>query len=473
MDQMKMRFTDAVAAKLAAAPQSTAKEELIEELSDNLYRRFLDMTGAGLEEEAAFERAMEDLGDVDELLGYLVAEQDVPQDGQDKQGDVHIHYDDCAGEPQSDLDAILANVSEICRIAMGQARDAVRQARDEVKRRAAGRRDKVVIYGFGYDKAQGGFFTPWGDWKGGEARQNGETGQPGRGPHFTGEDSYMEGKDGGSWSVTALKDLRGLEVYTTSGDVTIHVSEAPDAGVIIDGDVDDLDVTCSADGVLTIREGRTASSSCFSRRGFLSADVELYIPRRHWESIDLHTVSGDVEIGQDGLDIDRLTVQTANGDLSVRLRSCSQLRFKSASGDLDLSGACESLKAETASGDITLRGQIEDAALKSASGDIELEGLVSQFRGSTMSGDVRLETSRLPQAMEMSSKSGDLEARIPDSGPFSVQSKTVSGDITSDFFEGRISTRSFSFNFSLDEAADDGPVYRMETVSGDVSLRKF
>ena len=61
-------------------------------------------------------------------------------------------------------------------------------------------------------------------------------------------------------------------------DVAIQVSEAPDAGVIIDGDVDDLDVTCSADGVLTIREGRTASSSFFSRRGFASADVELYLP---------------------------------------------------------------------------------------------------------------------------------------------------------------------------------------------------
>ena len=283
----------------------------------------------------------------------------------------------------------------------------------------------------------------------------------------------MEDQDDGSYSVTALKDLRGLEVYTTSGDVTIHVSEAPDAGVIIDGDVNDLDVTCSADGVLTIREGRTASSSFFSRRGFFSADVELYIPRRHWESIDLHTVSGDVDIGQDGLDIDRLTVQTANGDLSVRLRACSQLRFKSASGDLDLSGACDSLKAETASGDITLRGQVEDAALKSASGDIELEGLVNQFRGSTMSGDVHLETSRLPQVMEMSSKSGDLEARIPDSGPFTVQCGTVSGDITSDFFEGRISTRHFSFSYGPDVVPEAAPVYRMETVSGDVSLRKF
>lgn len=522
MDKMKMRFTDAVAARLDSAPQSTAKEELVEELSDNLYRRFLDMTGAGLEEEAAFQRAMEDLGDVDELLGYLGAEssqQDASQDRQEEQGGVRYDYSYSAEGPQSDLDAILANVSEVCRLAMDQAKDAVRQARDAVKRRTTVQRDKGqvkvhfstdpdepatpkapeapeapkgwefeaelnsdegrffagagpkkrkdVVYGFGYDKAKGGFFAQWGEWKGGE------DGQTGRGPHFTGEASYVEGQDDGSYSVTALKDLRGLEVYTTSGDVAIHVSEAPDAGVIIDGDVDDLDVTCSADGVLTIREGRTASSSFFSRRGFFSSDVELYIPRRHWESITVHTASGDVDIDRDGLDIGRLTVHTASGDLSARLRTCSHLYFESASGDLDLSGACGSLKAETRSGDITLRGEAEDAVLRSTSGDIELEGLVGQFRGSTMSGDVRLETSRLPQVMELSSKSGDIVARIPGSGPFSVRCGTVSGDITSDFFEGHISTRSFSFSYGEEAELEVAPVYRMETVSGDVSLERY
>lgn len=523
MDAMKMRFTGAVSAQLASAPQSTAKDELIEELSDNLYRRFLDMTNAGMEEEAAFQRAMEDLGDVDELLGYLGAEstqKDASQSRQDKQGDAH--YDYAHEATQSDWDAILANVSEICRAAMDQARDAVKQAKDAVKRRTAVQRDKGqvtvhfstepdkashepptppeppestkgwdleaelnsdegrfyavasprkrkdVIYGFGYDKAKGGFFTQWGEWKGGE---DGETG---RGPRFTGEDSSMESQDDGSYSVTALKDLRGLEVFTTSGDVTIHVSEAPDAGVIIDGDVDDLDVTCSADGVLTIREGRTASSSFFSRRGFASADVELYIPKRRWESISVHSAYGDVDIDRDGLDIDRLTVQTRSGDLSVCLRACSYLYFESASGDLDLSGNCAVLHVDTRSGDITLRGQVEEAVLNSASGDIEMEGPVCRFRGSTMSGDVHLETSRLPQVMELVSKSGDIVARVPDSGPFSVQCGTVSGDITSDFFEGRVSgTRNFSFSYSPDGEAGDAPVYRMESVSGDVSLERY
>ncbi len=566
MDDRKMKFNEAVAVRLGAAPVSAEKDELIEELSDNLYRRFLDMTNAGMDEDAAFNRSLEDLGDVDELLAYLGVEPapDVvindgerqtqiktedgqtviinnpdsdpaiidmgdktpgdgeAQDGQDAQpqgrtderGDVHYDYNPDAS--QSDLDAIFANVSEVCRIAMNQVKDAAKQAKDAIQRRttveknkghvkvhfnsspdepvppappappappespkekgwefeaeldsdegrffagAGPKQRKDVVYGFGYDKAKGGFFAQWGEYQGG--------GESADGPRFYGEDgSYMEHQDDGTYSVTALKDLRGIEVFTTSGDVTIHVSEAPDDGVIIDGDVDDLDVTCSADGVLTIREGRTASSSFFSRRGFCSADVELYLPRRHWETISVSTASGDVDIDRDALDIDSLSVSTANGDLTCRLRACQTFRFKSASGDLDLEGSCTDLSAETMSGDITLRGQFQDVRLKTASGDIQQDGLVGRFLGSSMSGDVELETSQLPQVLNISSKSGDCRARIPDAGPFTLRMKTVSGEMDCEFCMNYI-------NGMFVHGEGDGPSYSMTSVSGDVSLERY
>ena len=74
MDDVKLKLAGTVAGKLSAAPASAAKDELVEELSDNLYRRFLDMTGAGVPEDEAFRRALDDLGDVDELLAYLGVE---------------------------------------------------------------------------------------------------------------------------------------------------------------------------------------------------------------------------------------------------------------------------------------------------------------------------------------------------------------------------------------------------------------
>ena len=586
MDDYKLKLNAAVAARLSAAPASAEKDELIEELSDNLYRRFLDMTGAGVPDGEAFQRSLDDLGDVDELLSYLGVEPggDVTidrqegrtrittKDGQhivingaddeniiintgsagepgaspEKSGDasedgVHsgrqpqgsadarggVHYDRSGEIPQSDLDAILAGVSEVCNSAIDQAKEALRQAKEAIQRRTTVQRDsgrvsvhfnagpippeppepaeptdpadppeppeppvppagegwefeaeldsdegrffagagpkqrKDVAYGFGYDKARGGFYAQWGEWRGVPQ----DKGPDSHGPHFYGEGSYMEHQDDGSYSVTALRDLRGIEVFTTSGDVSIHVSEAPDAGVIIDGDVDELDVTCSADGVLTIREGRTASSSFFSRRGLCSADVELYLPRRHWETIVVSTTSGDVDIDRDGLDIDQLSVSTTSGDLSCCLRACSRLAFKASSGDLDLSGSCAELHAETASGDISLRGHIGSAYLKTVSGDIQQDGPVERFLGSSMSGDVEVETSQLPQLMQLSSKSGDCLARIPDAGPFTLRMKTVSGETDCGFHANYV-------NGVFIYGDGSGPSYSMTTISGDVTLER-
>ena len=320
------------------------------------------------------------------------------------------------------------------------------------------KQQRDIIYGFGYDKAKGGFFTQWGEWKGGP--------QPGSGPRFDGQDASMEANQDGSYSVGALRDLRGIVVQTVAGDVTINVNQAPDAGVVINGDVDDLDVTCSADGVLTIREGRTASSSFFSRRGFGSADVELNLPCRHWELLNVTTTSGDVELYGEGLDIDQLDVKTASGDFNCHLRTCKELRFHSSSGDLELFGACADLHAESMSGDVTLHGQLDDALIKTASGDIETDGAFLRFLGSSMSGDLHVESSQMPEVMELTTKSGDCEARIPDAGPFTLRYKTVSGEADFDF----------PFRYQGGRAVygdGSGPCYALITVSGDVALTRY
>lgn len=563
MENIKRRFMDTVAARLAAAPQSAEKDELVEELADNLYHRFLDMTGAGLDDETAFTRSMEDLGDVDELLSYLGVEPQkdgaaiTTQGGQTRierpdgrtvvinhgEGQPPIIISRTgAGQsqhtpgqdtgqaqagpqpgpgsaPQSDFDAILAGVQEACNVAIDQAKLAIQQAKDAIQRRttvdkgdghvhvrfytnpedaaapeppepptppvpptppeppigwefeaevdtdqgrffAGGgpKQQRDIIYGFGYDKAKGGFFTQWGEWKGGP--------KPGSGPRFDGQDASMQGNEDGSYSVGALKDLRGIVVQTVAGDVTIHANQAPDAGVVIDGDVDDLDVTCSADGVLTIREGRTASSSFFSRRGFASADVDLYLPCRPWELLDISTTSGDVELYGDELELTQLNVKTASGNLDCHLRACKELRFRSASGDLELSGACADLHADTMSGDISLHGHLDDVLVKTASGDIELDGSVRRFLASSMSGDLHVESAQQPQVMELSTKSGSCEARIPDAGPFTLRHKTVSGEVDFDF--------PFRYQGSTAVYGDgSGPCYSMTTVSGDLSLERY
>ena len=71
MDRIKTRLIIAVTNRLSAAEDTNAKADLIEELSENLYQRYLDLIGSGVSEEDAYQQALDDLGDVDELLEYL------------------------------------------------------------------------------------------------------------------------------------------------------------------------------------------------------------------------------------------------------------------------------------------------------------------------------------------------------------------------------------------------------------------
>ena len=94
-----------------------------------------------------------------------------------------------------------------------------------------------------------------------------------------------------------------------------------------------------------------------------------------------------------------------------------------------------------------------------------LEGRAAQIRGSTMSGDISVDTEVLPQAMELSSKSGDCTAHIPDGGPFSLRMKTVSGEQSCEFPVSQVN--------GLHVYGDgSGPVYSMTSISGDVSLER-
>lgn len=71
MDNVRTRLASQVAARFSAAPDSTAKRDLMEELADNLCRRYEEKIKQGLSEDEAFSYAIYALGDVSELVGYL------------------------------------------------------------------------------------------------------------------------------------------------------------------------------------------------------------------------------------------------------------------------------------------------------------------------------------------------------------------------------------------------------------------
>ena len=100
--------------------------------------------------------------------------------------------------------------------------------------------------------------------------------------------------------------------------------------------------------------------------------------------------------------------------------------------------------------------------VSTASGDIELSGSVARVKAGTMSGDICLKSMTQPQAMALSSKSGDVQACIPATGPFKADLCSVSGGTDMADFA------------SWPGGGDGGetPCYTLSSVSGDVALKK-
>ena len=460
MEKMKTRFIIAVTGRLAAAEETTAKVELIEELSDNLYSRWQDLVGSGVPEEEAFSQAMEDLGSVEELLAYLESlgpEGELPR----QEGSVR----DFTGD-------LLRGMEDIVRETVSQTKDAVDQAAIIVRNVAEKIKEKYP------DGLQGKIYV--------HVDRDGYE-EPGEEPRPEGGDKEEKG-----WSFAAGYDrergffcgtnssrrvaesaipsqgIKGLDVQVTNGDVTIHLDEDPEGDVRVDGDVERLDVRLSEDGVLSVRQGNTASSSFFFLRGLAAADVELTLPRRYWDFLQLSTVNGDVELDE-GLEAGRLSIKATSGDIRFTQVNCERIVFKSASGALDASATRGSRHPETTTAAVPREPALRAVRPGTSSGDIDITGSVQELRCISASGDVQVRTTVVPQRLEVSSKSGDCEIYMPGGEGFVLQFSTVSGDLDTDFpLVGPVGARSGEA-IHLDGG---GRTFHITSVSGDISLRQ-
>lgn len=475
MDNMRTRFVIAVTSRLASAADTAAKVDLIEELSENLYSRWQDLTAQGMSENEAFDKAMEDLGNVDELLAYL--------DSLGPNGELPRQEGGCrdfTSELLHGVEGIVRETVNQTKDAMDQAAVIVRNVADKLKEKYPdGFKGKVYVqfdsdkdappssrsaeapeppegceppeqpeppeppekgwsFAVGYNKDRGGFFC---------------------------ENSRVRKVEG---TVLPSRDLKGIDVQV-NGDVDILLDNDPNGDVILDGDVENLEVRVSDDGVLSVRQGSTATSAFFFLRGLASADAKLTLPRRFWDFLQISTISGDVNV-DGGLEIGQLSIKTASGDAEIGYTEFQELIFKSSSGDLDtghLSG--RNVHAESASGDIQLTGRFDAVRASSASGEISLEGGVRELRCNTASGDAEVRVDQVPEKLEMSSKSGDCEVAMPGGEGFTLQFSTVSGELDSDFpLVGSIGKRSGEAIY-LDGG---GRTFRMSSVSGDLTLRQ-
>lgn len=441
MNNVKTRFIIAISQKLAAAPDSAAKVDLIEELSENLCGRYADMAAAGMPEEEAYQKALNALGDVEELLAYLdgFGPHEVPP-ARDGGGSWNSDQWDFSGFSEA-MREIMDQAKEAARDAKAIAEDAVNKIQEAI------RNGEVQVY----------------------------TGKSGRIVINDGGEAFVDNgntvySDDGDASFPQ-EGLRGVKV-TVTGDVTVRVDSDPEAPVRVEGEPQQLQFTVSEDGILTIVQNkRTASGNFFFSRGLFSADVDITIPRRPWDILEISTTSGDVALDA-GLEVADVDIHTASGDInaSEALTNAHRLRVRTASGELEANNCMlDELHFTSASGDLNADGLCCALRAETASGDIGVTGSFPSIQCSTSSGDVCIHTEVFPQVLDISSKSGDCSAAIPDGTAFTLQFRTVSGDLTSDFdLTGPMGGRSGKATYM----GGGEHTFHMASVSGDIELQR-
>lgn len=379
MNRMNTKIIIAVTNRLSAAPDSDAKTELIEELSENLYQRYEDIVADGTAEQEAYEQAMDSLGDVDELLAYLEDVTGETKDSQDAdwRDSAFNEADNTAGKSEDTGRANMdfGDFGELGREISGLVEKAVKGAQEAVKYAQTMTKD---IHGDGFVS---------------DGKKNWDV--------FVSDEKEAEYIR----EQIPAGDIQGIEAALMNGDVEICIAEEDSEDIILTGDISRIETKVSEDGMLCIKQGNTASSSFLFNRGWASTDICITLPKRVWERIHAESKSGDITC-DDFLEAKQLIVRSKNGDISFR-------------------------------------GYAEKAELSTLSGDIAYTGDADAIACISTSGDIKVESGILPQNVKIETKSGDCNLKIPEGEGFVLNYRTISGELRSNMsLAGKFGERS-------------------------------
>lgn len=445
MNRIETKIIMTVTNRLAAAKDTDTKTELIEELSENLYQRYEELAGSGMPEEEALTQAMDSLGDVDELLAYLrdVDEQeaDASQDAADADGtgnDAGQNGESTDGNAgrswgfsfntadlESSIEDVVSAAISTARDAMDCAKDVARDVSEQLK-----------------EKYPDGFFT------------------------------FTVGGQSETVNCTSIasEGIHSLDVRLTNGDVELCFAEDMYAPIEITGDTEEIQTVVRDGGILSVKQGNTASSSFLFTRGVRTSDIMIRLPKRFWTNLNITTSNGDVSIAE-GLACRGLAVQTLSGDVSIEQGHAERMAFKMTSGDIHAEDVSGDLFAETKSGDIEVCGELGRLGLSSVSGDIRFEGTGTELRFSTISGDQQLRMTTLPEKLKIASKSGDSILYLPDDQGFTLTCQTVSGELRSQLpLTGTTNNIKNGRSMYLDGGSSE---IQISSVSGDTELQRL
>jgi DUF4097 and DUF4098 domain-containing protein YvlB len=215
--------------------------------------------------------------------------------------------------------------------------------------------------------------------------------------------------------------------------------------------------------LVTVQPGKDG----FMGLGLLTARARMRVVLPTNVIPDLTTTSGRIKLHGDFPDADPLRLRTATGDMELT-GAAGSIDIRTTSGDstVDVMRPLTSFFARTSAGHVTLTGGALSAHAETASGDIRLSNLSGSVHASSSTGRVSLSWDRLGPSSTIKALTAQSRIMlvIPAGSEPRGTLRTVTGTIRSDF-PGHISEQGDSVFLE-----GGGAVIEAETASGQLTL---
>ena len=224
-----------------------------------------------------------------------------------------------------------------------------------------------------------------------------------------------------SLNQTSGPNVTYVKQFPFSGE-TIHLDLFNANAIVEPGDLEECELTVTGRPLRQVNEEQaleqlqaalqhSVSANTLSIRlkdKRVRATVHLKIPRRHYESLVLQTLNGEVTLSS--LDATSVQLMTANGRIHVRDLFSEEVKTSTANGSIEIEESeIKSLKAKTANGQVIATGVFERSELKTANGNVRCELKTVQdakIQASSLAGSIAL---MLPHGAEVY---GELETNF-------------------------------------------------------------
>lgn len=214
---------------------------------------------------------------------------------------------------------------------------------------------------------------------------------------------------------------------------------------------------------VTINPGRSG----FLGLGTLTARTRVAFLLPSHVIPDVTTTSGSITIRGDFPDARPLYLRSATGDIELT-GAAAAVDIRTASGDarVDLIRPLDRFYARSSSGSVSLSGGAREVDVETASGSVWMSNLSGDADVATSTGRITLSWDRLDNRnrVKIQSDSAQIRLTIPEGTSPRGSLSTIGGTLRSDF-PGVVNTNGDTITL-----AGDGPEFQVDSASGNIVL---